>query len=125
MTVANASTGRLAINRLKAAKPLDEAAVDRFLDGREVPLVEGPYCTFLWRGDADEAWVCQRVVGLPDRIPLRRGHGTHLWHLVLELPAGSRVEYQIEIRRGEHRGRGNDPPTPRGSHTPGGASSGC
>jgi len=125
MTVQAPSTGRLAINRLKATKPLDAGAVDGFLDGVEVPLVEGPYCTFLWRGDADEAWVCQRVVGLPDRIPLRRVHGTDLWHLVLELPAGSRVEYQIEIRRGEHWERFNDPLNPRLSHSPVGSSSVC
>lgn len=125
MTVDAASTGRLAINRLKAGKSLDHAAVDAFLDGIEVPLVEGPYCTFLWRGDADEAWVCQRVVGLPDRIPMRRVHGTDLWHLVLELPAGSRVEYQIEIRRGEHYERFNDPLNPRLSHSPVGSSSVC
>jgi len=125
MTVQSTSTGRLAINRLKATKPLDPGAVDAFLDGIEVPLVEGPYCTFLWRGDADEAWVCQRVVGLPDRIPLRRVRGTDLWHLVLELPAGSRVEYQIEIRRGEHWERFNDPLNPRLSHSPVGSSSVC
>jgi len=125
MTVQAPATGRLAINRLKATKPLDAGAVDGFLHGVEVPLVEGPYCTFLWRGDADEAWVCQRVVGLPDRIPLRRVHGTDLWHLVLELPAGSRVEYQIEIRRGEHWERFNDPLNPRLSHSPVGSSSVC
>ena len=125
MAVQAPSTGRLAINRLKATKPLDAGAVDAFLDGMDVPLVEGPYCTFLWRGDADEAWVCQRIVGLPDRIPLRRVHGTDLWHLVLELPAGSRVEYQIEIRRDEHWERVNDPLNPRLSHSPVGSSSVC
>ena len=119
------STGRLAINRLKATKPLDAGAVDAFLDGVDVPLVEGAYCTFLWRGEADEAWVCQRIVGLPDRIPMRRVHGTDLWHLVLELPPGSRVEYQIEIRRGEHWERFNDPLNPRLSHSPVGSSSVC
>ena len=92
------SCGKLAINRLKSAKPLDAEAVDRFLARHEVPVVEGSKCTFLWRGEADEAWVCQRIVGLPDRIPMRRLHGTDLWYLVLELPEGSRVEYQIEIR---------------------------
>src|SRR5947208_1178632 len=65
------------------------------------------------------------LAGLPDRIPLRRVHGTDLWHLVLELPAGSRVEYQIEIRRGEHWERFNDPLNPRLSHSPVGSSSVC
>ena len=86
-------------------------------------MVEGDRCTFLWRGEADEAWVCQRIVGLPDRIPMRRVHGTDLWYLVLELPEGSRVEYQIEIRRGEHYERFNDPLNEKRSHGPVGSSS--
>jgi enterochelin esterase family protein len=120
-----AGPGRLAINRLKSAKPLDAAAVDRFLGRHEVPVVEGVRCTFLWRGEADEAWVCQRIVGLPDRIPMRRLHGTDLWYLVLELPEGSRVEYQIEIRRGDHHDRFNDPLNEKRSHSPVGSSSVC
>ncbi|MFL6139406.1 MAG: alpha/beta hydrolase-fold protein [Frankiaceae bacterium] len=125
MAPAEVSARRLAVNRLKSAKPLDSAAVDRFLDGRETPIVEGSRCTFLWRGEADESWVCQRIVGLPDRIPMRRMRGTDLWYVVLELPEGSRIEYQIEIRRGEHWDRFNDPLNPRLSHSPMGSSSVC
>jgi enterochelin esterase family protein len=117
--------GRLAINRLKAEKGLDVEAVDRFVHAAEVPIIEGSHCTFLWRGEADEAWVCQRIVGLPDRIPMRRLHSTDLWYAVLELPSGSRVEYQIEIRRGETYERFSDPLNPRFSHSPVGSSSVC
>ena len=117
--------GRLAINRLKAAKGLDSDAVDAFVHSAEVPIIEGSHCTFLWRGEADEAWVCQRIVGLPDRIPMRRVHSTDLWYAVLELPSGSRVEYQIEIRRGEDYDRFSDPLNPRVSHSPVGSSSVC
>ncbi len=116
-------SGRLAINRLKSARPLDAEAVDRFVARHDVPVVEGDRCTFLWRGEADEAWICHRIVGLPDRIPMRRMHGTDLWYLVLELPEGSRVEYQIEIRRGEHYERFNDPLNEKRSHGPVGSSS--
>jgi enterochelin esterase-like enzyme len=118
-----APPGRLAINTLKARRPLDAAAVDAFLDSRELPVVEGRRCTFAWRGEADDAWLCQRIVGLPDRIPLRRLRGTDLWYVVLELPEGSRVEYQIEIRRGERYERFNDPRNPKLSHSPFGSSS--
>ena len=62
---------RLAINRLREGKP-DSSAVDRFLARHEVPIVEGPRCTFLWRGEADAVHLVQRIVGLPDKIPLRR-----------------------------------------------------
>lgn len=108
---------RLAINRLKERRP-DAAAVDRFLGRREVPIVEGDRCTFLWRGEADEVLLVQRIVGLPGRIPLRRLHGTDLWYVVVELPQGSRVNYQIEVRRGEHVERGNDPLNPSSPTAP-------
>ena len=116
---------RLAINRLRDRKPLDAAAVDRFLARHSVPVVEDERVTFLWRGEADEAWVCQRIVGLPDRLPMRRLRDTDLWSLVVELPEGSRVEYQVEIRRGDHYERFNDPLNPHLSHSPMGSSSVC
>ena len=116
---------KLAINRLKERRPADTAAVDRFLARNEVPIVEGARCTFLYRGEADEVWVVQRIVGLPDRMPMRRLHGTDLWYLVLELPEGSRVEYQIETRRGDLYDRFNDPLNKKVSHSPVGSSSVC
>jgi enterochelin esterase-like enzyme len=120
------STRRLAINRLKERRPLDAAAVDRFLARHPVPIVEGPRCTFLFRDqahNADEVHLVHRVLGLPDRLPLRRLRGTDLWSAVLELPEGSRVEYQLEVRRGEHTERFNDPLNPHRSHSPVGGSS--
>lgn len=115
---------RLAINQLKEGHP-DAGAVDRFLNQHEIPLVEGRRCTFLHRGEADEVWLVQRILGLPDRLPLRRVWGTDLWYVVLELPEGSRVEYQIEVRQGEHHERFNDPLNPKRSHSPMGSSSVC
>ena len=100
---------KLAINRLRDRKPLDGSAVDRFLARHEVPIVEGSRCTFLYRGDADEVRLVQRVVGLPEQIQMRRLHGTDLWYVVLELPEGSRVNYQLEVRRGDEVERINDP----------------
>jgi len=115
---------RLAINRLKERKP-DAAAVDRFLARHDVPIVEGDRCTFLWRGEADEVFLVQRIVGLPERLPLRRLWGTDLWYLVLELPPGSRINYQVEVRRGDRVERGNDPLNPKVSYSPVGTSSVC
>ena len=115
---------RLAINRLKERRP-DAAAVDRFLARHEVPIVEGDRCTFLWRGDADAVHLVHRITGLPDRLPLRRIRGTDLWSVVLELPAGSRVNYQLEVRRGEHVESMNDPLNPKLSYSPVGTSSVC
>jgi enterochelin esterase family protein len=120
-----AGTGELAIDRLEARRDLDAGAVDRFLARHRVPIVEARRCTFLYRGEADEVWLVQRVVGLPDRIPLRRLRGTDLWSVVLELPEGSRVEYQLEIGWGGRRDRINDPLNPHLSHSPFGSSSVC
>jgi len=115
---------RLAINALRDCR-LDAAAVDAFLAGREVPIVEGARCTFLFRGEADAVHLAQRVHGLPGLIPLRRVHGTDLWYLVLELPTGSRVNYQLEVRRGSHVEQMNDPLNEKVSYSPVGTSSVC
>jgi enterochelin esterase family protein len=119
------SPRRLAINVLREQKHVDNQTVDRFVAEHEVPVVEGSRCTFLFRGEVDEAWVVQRIVELPERVPMRRLHGTDLWYLVLELPAGSRVEYQIEIRHGAHWDRFNDPLNPKVAIGPMGSSSVC
>jgi enterochelin esterase-like enzyme len=112
---------RLAINAFKAG----DRDVDAFLAGRTVPIVEGSRCTFLYRDEADAVLLAQRVVGLPGRIPLRRVHATDLWYLVLELPEGSRLDYQFEVRRGADVERVNDPLNEHLSHSPMGASSAC
>jgi enterochelin esterase-like enzyme len=104
---------------------LDAATVERFVARQESPIVEDDRCTFLWRGEADQVHLVLRVLGLPDRIPLRRLRGTDRWYLVLELPTGSRVNYQVEVRRGAHVETGNDPLNPKVSYSPVGTSSVC
>ena len=116
---------RLAINQLRERMPLDYGDVTRFLESHAAPIVEGARCTFLFRGEADEVHLVQRIVELPNRLPLRRLRGTDLWYLVLELPRGSRIEYQLELRRGPHYERINDPLNPARSHSPMGSSSVC
>jgi enterochelin esterase-like enzyme len=121
---AGSGTSRLAINQLQQGA-VGEAALDDFLAGREVPIVEGRHCTFLFRGEADEVYLAQRIVGLPGRLPMRRAAGTTLWYVVLKVPKSSRINYQIEVVRGEHVERFNDPLNPKLSHSPFGAISVC
>jgi enterochelin esterase family protein len=116
-------SARLAINRLQDRAPLDGAAVDRFLTRHGSPIIEGERATFIWRGEADGANVRHRVVGLPDPLPMKRLPGTDLWAVTTVLPAGSRVEYQIEVRRGARHEQFNDPLNPRLAHSPLGSSS--
>ena len=115
----------LAINQLTEHPPADAATVEAFLARHQVPIVEGRYCTFIYRGEADEVRLVQRIVGLPGRLPMRRLPGTDVWHGVLDLPEGSRLDYQIETRRGDQVGCGNDALNPRRSHGPLGTSSVC
>ena len=122
---AGSGTSRLAVNQLQQQVLLDEGAVDRFLASHEIPIVEGRHCTFLFRGEADEVHLAQRILGLPSRLPMRRIGETTLWHLVLEVPDGSRINYQVEVRRGDHVERFNDPLNPKHSHSPFGAVSVC
>ncbi|MEP7332446.1 MAG: alpha/beta hydrolase-fold protein [Terracoccus sp.] len=116
---------RLAINRLKAKVPLDGPTIDRFIDRHHSPIIEGERATFLFRGAVDEVWLRHRVVGLPDPMALERIGDSDLWAVTTVLPEGSRVEYQIEIRKGEHYERFNDPLNSRLAHSPMGSSSVC
>lgn len=115
--------GKRAITQLRSREHLSEDDINGFLHERSVPIVEGSACTFLYRGHADEVWVMHRIVNQPQRVPMKRIGDTSLWYVTIELPEGSRVEYQLEIRRGEHYEQGNDPLNPNVAHSPVGSSS--
>jgi enterochelin esterase-like enzyme len=115
----------LAINRLRRQSGIDGATVDRFLARYEVPVVEGHFCTFVYRGEADDVRLALRIVGLPDRLPMDRLTGTDLWYLILEVPEGSRIEYQFEVCRDGRYECHDDPLNPRFSYSPVGVSSVC
>ena len=84
-----------AIEELLATKP-DRAAIDRFLEGRDFPIVEDTRVTFAFHGQAEGVNLRHFIYGLPASQPLQRVDGTDLWHLSMELPERSRVEYKIE-----------------------------
>jgi enterochelin esterase family protein len=123
--VADTASRRLAINRLLARTKLDASAVDRFLARRTAPIVEGTRCTFLWRGEADEVVLHHSIFRFHGPVPLRRVDGTDLWYVIIDLPEGSRVEYQLEITRGGQHERFNDPLNPHRAHHPFGSTSVC
>jgi enterochelin esterase-like enzyme len=112
-------------SRIKAlaAGPHTREAVDAFIAGNSFPIVEGSSITFVYRGDAEQVHLKHWVFGLPSSQHLKRIPDTDLWHLTLELPAGSRVEYKLEVVRG---GRGEwiqDPLNPNRARDPFGANS--
>ena len=120
--------GKLAINELRTRR-LDEQVIQRFLAEHEVPVVEGAKCTFLYRGQADGVAVRHRIVNQPQHVPMKRldvpEGTTPLWYVTIELPAASRVEYQIEVRHGDGVETFNDPLNPHVAHSPVGSSSVC
>ncbi|MEI2777921.1 MAG: alpha/beta hydrolase-fold protein [Tetrasphaera sp.] len=116
---------RLAINRLRDKAPLTGEIIDDFVARHGSPIIEAERATFLFRGEAEEVWVRHRVVGLPDPLPMKRLPRTDLWAATTDLPAGSRVEYQLETRRGESYERFNDPLNDFVAHSPMGSSSVC
>ncbi|HET6529715.1 MAG TPA: alpha/beta hydrolase-fold protein [Actinoplanes sp.] len=113
----------LAINRLRRLTGIDSGTVDRFLARYKIPVVEGRFLTFVYRGEADTVRVAQRIVGLPDRVPMRRLPGTDLWYVILEVPAEARIEYQLEVCRDGHTECHHDPLNPKLSYGPVGNSS--
>jgi len=105
------------------AGPHTREAVDAFIAAHSFPIVEDSRITFVFRGDADAVHLKHWVFGLPSSQHLKRLDGTNLWHLTLEIPASSRVEYKLEIVRG---GRGEwiqDPLNPNRARDPFGANS--
>jgi enterochelin esterase-like enzyme len=122
---AGSGLNTLAINQLQQGDTVDEAAVDRFLAKHDVPIVEGRHVTFLFRGEADDVHLWQRILGLPNRLAMLRVPATTLWYIVLKVPEGSRINYQLEVRRGDDLERFNDPLNPKLSHSPFGPSSVC
>ncbi len=116
---------KLAINQFREGGDVQESAIDAFLDRHEAPIVEGAKCTFLFRGQADEVHVMHRIVNQPQRVPMKRLQQTSLWWVTIELPEGSRVEYQISRRLGDDTEQFNDPLNPHVAHSPVGSSSVC
>jgi enterochelin esterase family protein len=119
------SHAKLAINRFRERGHLDQEAVTRFLERYGSPILESSLTTFLHRGEADGVAIRHRVVGLPDPLPMRRIAGTDLWFVVVDLPSGSRIEYQLEVAIDGRHDRFNDPFNPRLAHNPFGASTVC
>ena len=108
-----------AINRLRESEVLDHQTLERFVERARVPD-RGRNAGDL-RGlaaQADEVFLRHRVVGIADQLPMRRIEGTDLWYVVVEIPPDSRVEYQLEVRRGDHWERFNDPLNPRIARSP-------
>lgn len=97
--------------------------IDEWQKGRSFPLVEGKHATIVWRGDADEVRLRHFIFGLETSQPLQRLENTNVWYLNLDIPPRSRIEYKLEIRRGERNEWIRDPLNPHLARDPFGANS--
>jgi len=113
----------LAIEEFEHGRGPGDGSVDAFLRAHAFPLVDGDRVTFVWRGEADHVKLWHAIYGLPTFQSFRRIKKTDLWFLVLDLPAGSRMEYKIHVERGTHRALLRDPLNSHLAHDPYGSNS--
>ena len=116
---------RLAIHQLIADGSPSKEAIETFLEQHTVPLVEGSSVTFLYQGEADAVLLQHFIYGLPTSQSFQRIEDTDLWFLILELPPGSRMQYKLNIQRGEHGKWILDPRNDEHAYDPYGANSVC
>ncbi len=103
--------------------PKTREHVDAFMAANTFPIVVGSSCTFVWRGEAEAVHLKHWVFGLPSSQQLKRIDGTDIWHLTLQLPAKSRVEYKLEVVRNGHGEWIQDPLNKNRARDPFGANS--
>lgn len=115
----------VAVRELIEAGAPDEARIDAFVERHEFPIVEDGSVTFVFRGQADAVRLRHWIFGLPSSQDFRRLEGTDLWHLTLEIPERSRIEYKIERIRDGSSDWLMDPLNDRVAHDPYGANSVC
>lgn len=100
-------------------------ALERFLSENEWPLLGDSGVLFVYRGEAGAVHLQHWIYGLPTLQPFDRLGETDLWYLELELPPESRIEYKIDVVRGEEHHWILDPLNPRQARDPFGANSVC
>jgi enterochelin esterase family protein len=101
----------------------DPSWVETLMAETVFPVVKDTSVTFVWRGAADQVFLHHWIFGLDSAQAFERVEGTDLWVLSLELPAGSRVEYKLELVQGPLRRLIQDPLNPNRAHDPFGSNS--
>jgi enterochelin esterase-like enzyme len=97
--------------------------IDTFMKGKNFPLIEGSSATFVWRGEAESVILRHWIYALESSNELARVPDTDFWHLTLEIPPMSRVEYKFEVRQNGAGRWIEDPLNPHRARDPFGANS--
>ena len=114
-----------ALNDLFKNGPPKSTDVDTFLESTKFPLVEGDEITFIYHGEADEVFLRSWISGLNAAQPLEQLPDSKLWAVTVDLPAGSRIEYKLEVVSGAKRALILDPLNKVIAQDPFGANSVC
>jgi outer membrane protein assembly factor BamB/enterochelin esterase-like enzyme len=69
------------------------AAIDRFMAGREFPVVEGEWVHFVYRGPGEDLAVGGDVIGARQDRPMRRVPGTDFFHFSMKVEPDTRSNY--------------------------------
>lgn len=116
-------TANPTVQRMLEEGTPDRERIEKFLADHSFPLVDDRRATFVFHGAADAVNLRHFIYGLPSSQPFQRVPETDLWLCGMELPACSRVEYKIEMVRGERQEWIMDPLNPNKAHDPYGANS--
>lgn len=108
---------------LARREAVDEHAVMEFLQEHGSPVIEGSTVTFLFHARADAVRLRHFIFALQATQPFVRMPNTRLWHLTMEVPLGSRIEYKIEVELDGRSFLIRDPLNPRTAQDPYGANS--
>ncbi len=95
----------------------------RLLHHRQYPVVGDGWALFVFVGPADHVRLHHWISGLPSARPFARVDGTDVWTLVLDIRPEARVEYKLEVQRGDHTELIRDPLNPDHARDPFGANS--
>lgn len=104
------------------------ALLEEFVGTRQFPVLDDDTATFFFWDDthpADQVYLRHWVFGLESRQPFARLTGTNAFYLPLNLPHAARVEYKLEVVRGDRSSWLRDPLNPRQAFDPFGSNSVC
>jgi enterochelin esterase-like enzyme len=114
-------------SRIEQAPNRAKEEIDAFVKSNQFPIVDGDTASFFfWDGQPVESvHLLHWVFGLESRQNFIRLGNTDAFYLPLELPLGARVEYKLEVKRGNNAQWMRDPLNPRLAFDPFGSNSVC
>jgi enterochelin esterase-like enzyme len=115
----------LLADRLDRDPQLGPRDLDRMVFERGFPITDDGVTTFAYRGDVDAVYLVHFGLGLPEDLSFERLPDSNWWTLALSLPAGTRMEYKLHIKDGDHQYDTPDPLNPFEARNPFGHNSVC